>query len=134
MTSRRSLPPGSRGLRLSDAPSLSVVVASQSARPVLEACLRALVAPCRARGIEVVVARACGVEEFQGLQEAWPAVLWMPAADGATGTTLRVAGLSAADGDIVALVDDRDPLDEPWVAELAVGRRGAAPPGGRPGG
>lgn len=127
MTSRRSLPFGSCGLRLSDAPQVSVVVASAADLGTLRACLRVLVPACTARAVEVVVARACDTEEFRGLQREWPQALWMPAPDGSKIGALKAAGLSAAEGDIVALIHDEQLLGDAWVAELAEGPRRTPP-------
>jgi hypothetical protein len=123
VTSRRSLPPGSRGLRLSDEPVISVVLASRQGRPQLEERLAVLAPACAGRAVELVVARACPVTEFRALQQAWPTVLWMPAPDSATPAQLRAAGMSAAEGDVVGLLDDTTPADEDWVAELHLAPR-----------
>jgi len=131
VTSRRSLPPGSRGLRLSDTPLYSIVVASQGEAARLHTLLAALVPVCRDRGAEVVAVRACSTDEFRDWQRGYPSVLWMPAPDTATAKQLRVAGLTACEGDIVALVSDAIANDEAALAGLLAGQ--AAPAGGRVG-
>lgn len=73
---------------------------------------------CAGRAVELVVARACPVPEFRALQQAWPTALWMPAPDNATLAQLRTAGMSAAEGDVVGIIDDGMPVDAGWVAEL----------------
>ena len=118
MDEHRNLPPGHRGLRLGDTPTTSLVVASSGSRAVLEAFLAAVLPTCRARKVEVVVARNCSPDEYQALCAAYPAVLFMPAPDKATTRQLRAVGLSAADGDIVTLVDDGMAADAEWLASL----------------
>jgi glycosyltransferase involved in cell wall biosynthesis len=124
MDDYRNLPPGHRGIRLADAPTASVVVASLGDRARLDACLAALLPVCTARGIEVVVARNCPPDEYHALEETYPMVLFMPAPDNATVRQLRAVGLSAADGDIVSLIDDGAVPGSAWLADLP----GAAPP------
>ena len=119
MTENRGLPPGHRGMRLGAEPTVSVVIASTAGRPALEALLARILRACEGGGIEVVVARACPVDEFRALSAAWPKVLFMPAPDRAGVPELRVAGLSAADGDIVRLIEDARDVDDEWLAALA---------------
>lgn len=118
MDDHRRLPPGHRGIRLGDMPKVSVVVASTQDRASLEQFLAWLLPTCLARNVEVVVARNCPIDEYRALEKAWPSVLFMPAQDNATARQLRVAGISAADGDIVSLIEDRMPADEEWLADL----------------
>jgi hypothetical protein len=105
-------------MRLSDAPIVSIVLASQRPRAELEARLAVLAPACAGRAVELVVARACPVPEFRSLQQAWPTALWMPAPDNATVAQLRAAGMSAAEGDVVGIMDDSMTAGENWVAEL----------------
>ena len=118
MTEHQHLPPGHRGLRLGSAPTASVVVASASEQRVLDALLAWLVPACSARAIEVVVARNCSPAEYHALESLWPGVLFMPAPDGAGVQQLRFVGISAADGDIVTMIDDTAVRDDSWIADL----------------
>ncbi len=111
----RGLPPGARGISLRSAPTRSVVVASRAPRDRLDTCLSALVPACRAAGVELVVCRACEPSEFRALAEAYPSVLWMPAPDGLDERGLRAIGFTAADGDIVSLLDDGRPVPAGWL-------------------
>lgn len=120
---QRTLPPGHRGLRLANGPSISIVLASTAERARLEACLDVLVPACVAHGVEVVVARSCPVTEYHELAGRYPGALFMPAPDNASPAVLRAAGLSAADGDIVGFADDGRVVDAEWVKTLAT--RGA---------
>ena len=124
MSDQRNLPPGHRGLRLAGAPTHSVVVASASDRAALDRCLADLLPTCQSRAIEVVVARNCDVTEYRELERAYPKVLFMPGPVNATLRQLRASGLSAADGDIVSLIDDAKPIDHAWLAELATSTEG----------
>ena len=118
MEDHRRLPPGHRGIRLGDTPRTSVVVASTGDTARLGAFLSWMLPLCQARNIEVVVARSCPIDEYRELEATWPSVLFMPAQDNATVRQLRVAGLSAADGDIVTLVEDGMDQDALWLEDL----------------
>jgi hypothetical protein len=106
-------------MRLGAEPTVSVVIASTAGRPALEALLARVLEAGDGGAIEVVVARACPVDEFRALSAAWPKVLFMPAPDGAGVPELRMAGLSAADGDIVRLIEDAQVVGDEWIAALA---------------
>jgi glycosyltransferase involved in cell wall biosynthesis len=122
---------GDRPLRLGDAPTVSVVVASFRERRLLDACLASLLPQCSAHRAEVVVARVCPVAEFRELERTYPEVLFVPAPDGSSVPYLRSLGLAAADGDIVALTEDHCVVADDWVAQLANAQtRGADVVGG----
>src|SRR5262245_30165860 len=89
----RGLPPGERVMRLAKEARHSIVVAATGPRERLEALLRELVPACMSRGTELVVARACSPGEYRELAGTFPAVLFMPAADGSTPRQLRALGL-----------------------------------------
>lgn len=113
---QRGLPPGARGLRLASEPTFSVVLASTRPRGELEACLRTLVEDCRAIGVELVVVRSTTPAELASLATAHPYALFMPAPDGSTVRQLRAIGITAADGDVVALLEDGRGVAPGWVA------------------
>jgi hypothetical protein len=115
---QRGLPPGARGLRLAAAPTHSVILASRQPRAVLEARLADLQAQCRALGVELVVARSTTAAEFAELVAAYPYALFMPAPDGSSMRQLRAIGLTAADGDVVTLLEDDREVPARWVAEV----------------
>jgi glycosyltransferase involved in cell wall biosynthesis len=102
-------------------PKSSVVVASTRDRAALDRFLAILLPPCASRAIEVVVARNCTPDEYRELEKAWPAVLFMPAPDNATTRQLRIAGASAAEGDIVTFIEDDAAPSEDWLADLPAG-------------
>jgi hypothetical protein len=107
-------------------PKSSVVVASTLARPAFDRFLGSLLPPCEARGIEVVVARNCSPEEYRALEQRFPSVLFMPAQDNATLSQLRIAGVAAAEGDIVTLIDDHNDVTDAWLADLPPGAKAGA--------
>ena len=111
-------PPGARGLRLGNAPTVSVVVASVSGRPVLEAFIEALLPSCTAANIEVVVVRSTSPEEFRDLQNRYRTALFMPAPDGSSMRVLRSFGIAAAEGDIVAFTNDSLPPNAEWLRHI----------------
>lgn len=115
MSQRRTIPPGQRGRRLASTPLVSVVVASTGSREQLDRCLARVIPAVQSRGIELVVCRQCSMAEFQALTEAYPAVLFMPVADDASAEQVRGVGLSATEGDVVAVINDDGSLDEAWL-------------------
>ena len=123
----RNVPPGHRGLRLGKEPTRSLVLASAGARDALERALPGLIAGCAARQVELVIARGCAPEEYHALERAFPTVLFMPVPDGSTLRQMKAIGLSAADGDIVTLLDDSRPLDANALDTLLGEPRAPAP-------
>jgi len=113
------LPPGARGPRLGEAPTISVVVASYRDRHSLDACLDALIPQCRLGEAEVVVARAAAPGQLQELTRAYPTVRFVAAPCDATIPELRAAGMAEAEGDIVALVEDHRIVPPDWLTVLA---------------
>ena len=117
-TEQRGLPPGSRGLRLAAEPTYSIVLASTQPRAVLEARLAPLLLECRALGVELVVVRSTTPTETRELAATYPYALIMPAPDNSNVRQLRAIGITAADGDVVTLIEDDRDLPEGWVAEV----------------
>ena len=52
------------------------------------------------------------------LQNRYRAALFMPAPDSSSVRVLRSFGIAAAEGDIVALIDDTQPPDAEWLRHL----------------
>ncbi len=121
---QRGLPPGARGLRLAAEPRHSVVLASTAPRELLERRLATLVRDCEALEVELVVARATQPEELASLAGRFPYALFMPAPDGCTARQLRAIGITAADGDVVTMLEDDRDIPEGWIAAVR-GRAGA---------
>lgn len=118
-TAARAIPPGARAVRLGDAPTISVVVASCRERDLLDACLASLLPECRAHGASITVARATSQAEIEMLAREYPYVQFVLAPPGTTTPQLRALGLAAADGDVVALTEDHRFVASDWVARLA---------------
>ncbi len=116
-------PPGARGPRLADTPTISVVVASRAERGLLEACLASLLPQCAEHGAEIVVARA-GLD--RALQAAFAGVTFIDAPAGAPLPALRAAGIAVADGDIVAVTEDHCTVAPDWLTQLVAGQRAGA--------
>lgn len=114
-----AVPPGARGVRLADSPSVTVVVASCRERGLLDACLASLRSQCKEHGADIVVARAGPPPEVAELQAAYPDVRFVAAPPEATIPQLRGQGLAEADGDIVALTEDHCVAAPDWIAQLA---------------
>ena len=121
----RNLPPGHRALRLGNEATRSLVLASAGPRERLEQALPVLVAGCAARQVELVVARSCSADEYHALEHAFPTVLFMPVPDGSSLRQMRAIGLSAADGDIVTLMDDLQAMDDAALETLLGAPRAA---------
>jgi len=121
------LPPGARGLRLDDTPTVSVVVAVSRGADTLRACLENLSHQCFQHRAEIVVAGAVSASDVEHLGERYPAVRWVLADANSDITHLRGLGLAAAKGDIVALTEDHMGSDPNWVNQILHGlRRGPA--------
>jgi GT2 family glycosyltransferase len=101
--------------RRSDKPTLSVVVASNRERALLDACLSSLLPQCAQQGAELIVARASSPNEVGALARAMPQVRFIAAPRDATIPQLRGIGMAEATGDIVALTEDHCIADEHWV-------------------
>lgn len=133
-------PPGARRVRLGSAPSVSVVVASSGPRERLEALLAEVEALCGEIGAEIVVARAAAPAELEALRAAHPRVHFVGMAEGEPIGALRTAGLDAAGGDVVRILEDGCPPAPGWIDPLAAALRrgvetaGAAAYAGAPAG
>lgn len=121
----RGVPPGARGVRLSECPMLSVVVASRGSRAQLEACLASLVPLCRSGGVETVIVRAGNAGDVAALSTTLPELRIVFAPPGSSMQQLRAVGMNVVGGDIVALVEDDGPVDPDRIAALVRAQRGA---------
>jgi len=118
VTQRRTVPPGARGRRLANTPLVSLVVASTGPVDRLRHCLARLIPLAQEHGVELVVCRKGGMDEYRELTETYPSVLFMPAGDDVTHAQARGVGLSATEGDVVAVLDDTDELDPAWLKRI----------------
>ena len=107
-----------RAPRAGDTPTISVVVASNRSRALLDACLASLLPQCRRTNAQLIVARAAPAPEIETLRGAIPGASFVPAPVSATIPQLRALGMAEATGDIVALTEDHCVADDAWVETL----------------
>ena len=123
-------PPRIRAPRRGAKPTVTVVVASKGDRSSLERCLAALVPQCSRFGAEVIVARAGAGPEVASLGRAMPQIRFILAPSDSDIDQLRALGMVEADGDIVALTDDRVCVGADWgvvLEQMASEGRAAEP-------
>lgn len=116
--SKPKIPTIAREPRRAGLPTLSVVVASCRSRTLLDACLQSLLSQCQEHSAKVIVARAADAAEIGALQAAYPQVRFVGAPATSTIPELRAAGMQAADGDIVALMEDHCIASRDWVSQM----------------
>ena len=112
------VPPGQRSVRRSSAPAISVVVASLRERKFLERCLDSLLPQCAEVNAEVVVARKGPTHELEGLKRGYPWVTLVAGPWGAGTAELRAAGMAAATGDVVAIIEDDREVESNFMRQL----------------
>lgn len=101
--------------------AISVVVASNRDRALLDACLESLVPQCSDARAELIVARAAdnGGRELEALRACYPGVIVVGVGPGAGIPELRGTGMAAAHGRVVALTEDHCLPAADWVARMA---------------
>jgi GT2 family glycosyltransferase len=104
-----------------EGPHVSVVVASNRSRALLDDCLAALLGQCERAQAELIVARDDDEAGLQAIERAYPGVRVVPVKRGASIPELRGAGMREATGDIVMLTEDHCVPGPRWVEELCVG-------------
>jgi hypothetical protein len=115
----------------SPAPTLSVVVASSGDRARLESCLEALREASAAWLAELIVTLRADAAEVNALAARHPQARFLTCPPGASVAELRAAGMRAAGGDIVALVEDGNVPAGDWLGGLVSGyRQRSAKPAG----
>ena len=107
----------------SNAPAVSVVVASNRSAALLGACLNSLVPQCARLGAELVVARSGEPLDVAGLSRGYTGLKVVAMEADATIPQLRGAGMAMATGDIVALTEDNCVADPHWIDMLVGGAR-----------
>lgn len=117
---RSSSPDAGRAASLA-VPHVSVVVASNRSRELLDDCLAALLGQCERARAELIVARDDDDAGLEAIADAYPSVKVVPVHSGATIPELRGAGMLAATGDIVMLTEDHCVPGPNWVEELCHG-------------
>jgi protoporphyrinogen oxidase len=107
-----------RRVRLDGRPTMSVVLASRGRAPELDVHVDTLLSECTALGAEMVVARACDPDEIGSLSARHPGARWVRCEAGSTRFEVRAAGMADAEGDIVAMFDDDQPLSSERLEHL----------------
>jgi len=107
-----------RGPRRGNAPTVSVVVASNRDKALLHACLGSLLAQCQRLNAELLVARAGTPADVATLAKTYASVRFVTAAADASIPQLRAIGMAQASGDVVALTEDHCIADANWVEAL----------------
>ncbi|MDQ5820869.1 MAG: glycosyltransferase family 2 protein [Actinomycetota bacterium] len=103
------------------APRLSVVVASVNGLPYLDECLDALTRRCPEA--EVIVADWTNEATRRHVEQRWPSVQLLSFDEPKTVPELRAAGIGAAKGPYVALIEDHCLVRNGW-AEGILARHG----------
>jgi hypothetical protein len=82
--------------------------------------------------VQVVVARPCNESELSRLELLFPTVRFVAAPADVPAAQLRVAGMRAASGDVVKLLDDGSPVPPGWLAQLGHAARASGANGETP--
>lgn len=98
------------------APELSVVVASVNGFPYLGDTLRSLRERCP--DAEVIVADSTDASTRRRVREEWPAVTLLEFEEPTPIPALRAAGIAAASGEHVALIEDHCVVQNGWAGRL----------------
>src|SRR5688500_8463764 len=101
-------------------PHVSVVVASNRSRALLDDCLAALLDQCERARAELIVARDDDEHGLRAIAKAYPSIRLVPVKRGASIPELRGAGMREATGDIVMLTEDHCFPGPRWGEELCL--------------
>ena len=107
-----------RGPKRGSAPTVSVVVASNRDKALLQACLGSLLSQCQRLNAELLVARAGNASDVTAFAKTYPSVRFVTAPLDASIPQLRALGMAQASGDVVALTEDHCIADANWVESL----------------
>lgn len=105
-------------LRVEAAPAITIVVASNRSRALLNSCLASILPQCERLAAEIIVARSGTAAELSELRRSMPDVHFVGASPGTSIPELRGIGMAESTGDIVALTEDHCIADDAWVATL----------------
>ena len=109
-----------RGPKRGSGPTVSVVVASNRDKTLLQACLGSLLGQCQRLNAELLVARAGTPADVAAIAKTYPSVRFVTAAADASIPQLRAIGMAQASGDVVALTEDHCIADANWVEALTL--------------
>ena len=101
---------------MSEAPPISVVIASVNGMPYVGRCLDALAR--NAPEAEVVIADATDEETRAEVRDRWPAVRVIEIDGIATVPALRAAGIAAAQAPCVAVIEDHCLVRPGWASRI----------------
>ena len=99
---------------------MSVVVASNRDKALLQACLGSLLGQCQRLNAELLVARAGVPADVAAIAKTYPSVRFVTAPADASIPQLRAMGMAQASGDVVALTEDHCIADANWVEALTL--------------
>jgi len=97
---------------------LSIVIAAWNGLGPLRECLLSLKKQSQAEDTEIIVASNFDQGAEQMLQAEFPHVKHVRLSEDTTVPALRTAGISHAQGEIVALLEDHSACDDRWCAEI----------------
>lgn len=100
------------------APAISIVIAARNAAAVIAECLSALCSQDGVGGTEIILADGSVDGTAEVVRRRFPAVRVLHFADRCTIPELRGAGIAAARGPIVALIDPYCIVGKRWLPEL----------------
>jgi len=121
------VPTGTRGIRMSEAPAISVVIVSSREPADLDACLQSLLPRCHEFGMEILVVRAETAEDLERMARAYTSVRFIAAHPRSRVANLRACGVAEAAGDIVAITEDAGAITDAWLAPLVAALRREPP-------
>jgi len=101
-----------------EGPLMSVVIASHNSAPVIEDCLLALQADAAGRDVEIIVADSSTDGTATAISKRFPDVTVLRFSEALTIPQLRGAGIAAARGEIVAILDPYCIVCKGWVSEI----------------
>jgi len=115
---QRGLVTAARRVRTDGKPTISVVVPSHGSAAQLESCVTALMPECAGLDAELIVVHANHDADFGNLTSQFPFARWIRCERESTRFELRSRGMAEADGDIVTIVDDTEPVAPDRLAHL----------------
>lgn len=98
-------------------PQVSIVLVVSSATPSPAARVSTAITACKEHGAELLVAWCGPRAALRSLETAFPAVRFVTAdGDDVDVRALRTRACQLAEGDVVSVVSESQPLDETWFA------------------
>jgi len=108
----------------SDPGSVSLVIASLVGPPFIDECIESVEQQAKSRGTEVIVV-ACGTAEYAGrIARKFPWVRVIHRAERETVPELRLHGVDAATGEIIAVIEEHCLAAPDWLSRAVEGFKG----------